>query len=121
MARSTAKIALTLVGSAALLGCCCVSCVDVRDEQAKDANGNALRDQQGHVVHHRHYYYRPWWPWWHGGGYGPFWTSNRSYSPSYGGGSVGRTTGGGSSGGGRSTSGATSRGGFGSSGHAVGG
>ena len=124
MARSTAKIALTLVGSAALLGCCCVSCVDVRDEQAKDANGNALRDQRGHVVHHRRYYYRPWWPWWHGGGYyggyGPFWTSTRSYSPSYGGGSLGRTTGGGTSGGGRSTSGATSRGGFGGSGHAVG-
>ena len=119
MPRSTAKIALTLLGSAALLGCCCVSCVDVRDEQQKDANGNVVRDSRGHAVHHRHYYYRPWWGW-HGGGYyggyGPFWSSTRSYSPGHGS-SFGRS---GGSGGGRSSSGTTSRGGFGSSGHAAG-
>jgi hypothetical protein len=118
VARSTAKIALTLLGSAALLGCCCVSCVDVRDEEQKDANGNVVRDNRGHAVHHRHYYYRPWWGWGHYGGYGPFWTSRRSYSPGHGS-SVGRSSG--FFGGGHSSSGSTSRGGFGSGSHSIGG
>jgi hypothetical protein len=113
--RSSRNIVLTLLGSAALLGCCCTSCVDFRDEVARDANGNELRDDRGNVVHHRHYYYRPWY---HSGGYGysPFWTSTRSYSPSYS--STGRS-GGTSTGGSSHSSGTTSRGGFGSTGHAT--
>ncbi|HEY1381050.1 MAG TPA: hypothetical protein VGF55_29900 [Gemmataceae bacterium] len=117
MFRSTRNIVLTILGSAALLGCCCVSCVNVRDEDERDANGNLVRDQNGHVIHHRHYFYHPWWVWGRSGYYGrPWWTTTSTYSPSYGrSGGVGRT----GSGGSRSTSGATSRGGFGSTGHAA--
>ena len=121
MVRSSRNIVLTLLGSAALCGCCLTSCVDARDDVQRDANGNEVRDAQGHVVHRRHYFFRPWWPWWHSGGYsrgyGPFWTSTRSYSPSYT--SGGRSSTGSSSGGSHSTSGTTSRGGFGSTGHAT--
>ncbi len=116
MFRSTRNIVLTLLGSAALLGCCCVSCVDVRDEDERDANGNLVRDPNGHVIHHRHYFYRPWWGWGHSGFYGrPWWSTTGTYSPSY-----GRSgTSGTGIGGGRPSSGATSRGGFGSVGHAT--
>lgn len=119
MNRSSRNIVLTLLGSAALLGCCCTSCVDYRDEPVKDANGNDVRDSNGHVVYHRHYYYHPWY---HSGGYyggrSPLWTSTYgSYgSSSY---TSPARTGSSSSSGSMHTSGATSRGGFGSTGHAT--
>jgi len=109
--RSTRNIVLTLLGSAALLGCCCTSCVDARDEPERDANGNIVTDANGNpVYHHRRYYFHPWF--YHGYYGSPFWT--HTYSPSY---SPGRSVGG--SGGARPSSGATSRGGFGSTGHAT--
>jgi len=107
--RSTRNITLGLIGSALVFGCCCVSCVDIRDEPERDANGNIVR-------HHRHVYFH-WWPWYHshyygsGWGYGGYGGYGRSYAPS-----PGRTTTGGGS---RPSSGATSRGGFGGTGHAT--
>jgi len=107
MTRTTRNITLGLIGSAMLLGCCCVSCVDVREEEDKDEKGNV-------VGHHRHYVYRPW----YSGGRG--WTYYSGYSPSY-----GRSYGTpaqsptGTSGGSRTTTSVTSRGGFGSTGHAT--
>jgi hypothetical protein len=118
MRRSTRNIFLALVGSAGLLTCCVSSCVDFRDEEEKDKDGNVVRDQLGHVVMHRHYYYRPWWYNWGGGYY------RRSYGGSgyYGGSSytstrIGPAVPGG--GGTRTTGTATSRGGFGGTGHAT--
>jgi hypothetical protein len=113
MFRSSRNIVLTLLGSAAMLGCCCTSCVQPHREPVRDANGNEVRDANGQVVYHHHYYYHPWF--WYGGynSYGwPFYHgSYSSYSPS------GRVVGGGTGVG--STAGTTSRGGFGSTGHAT--
>ena len=113
MRRSSRNIFLALVGSAGLLTCCVSSCVDFRDEPAKDKDGNVLRDQQGHLVTHRHYYYRPWFGWGTGyggsGGYGGY--GGSSYTRS------GPVSPGG--GGSRTTSTTTSRGGFGGTGHAT--
>jgi hypothetical protein len=109
MTRSTRNIVLGLIGSALLCSCCFVSCVDVRDEDEKDANGNVVR-------RHRHYYFRPWYSY-SGGG----WTYHPSYYPSYGRSYIAPapTVPGRPGGGPMSTSGVTSRGGFGSTGHAT--
>jgi hypothetical protein len=114
MFRSSRNIALTLLGSAALLACCCTSCIQPHREPRRDANGNIVRDANGQIVYQPqcYYSYHPWY--WYGGhnSYGwPFYYG--SYASSYS--SPGRT-GGGSFG---STSGMTSRGGFGSTGHAT--
>jgi hypothetical protein len=106
--RSTRNIVLGLVGSALVFGCCCVSCVDVRDEPERDANGNIVR-------HQRHYYFRPW-AWHSGGYYGSGWSHGGGYGRSFVPAPGRSDTGGGGS---RPTSGATSRGGFGGTGHAV--
>jgi hypothetical protein len=108
--RSSRHIALTLLGSAALFGCCLTSCVDAREEPQRDANGNVVRDANGNVVYHRHYYFSPWFRSGPGYGYG-FWhgSSYTNRSSSF--------VGGGS--GGRPSSGVTSRGGFGATGHAT--
>jgi hypothetical protein len=107
MTRSTRNIVLGLIGSAGLLCCCVPSCIDYRDEEVKDENGQIVR-------HHRHYYFRPWYYSGWGGSYG------RSYGPVYAptpGPRVG--TGGTSGGGSRTSTGVTTRGGFGSTGHAT--
>jgi hypothetical protein len=111
MIRSSRNVVLTLLGSAALFGCCCTSCVDARDEPVKDANGNVVRDAQGNIVYHRHYFYHPWFgsSRYYSPGYS-FWHSS-PYSSSRSAGFV--------SGASRSSSGATSRGGFGGAGHAT--
>jgi hypothetical protein len=104
--RSTRNIALGLIGSALLFGCCCVSCVDIRDEEEKDENGNVVR-------HHHRFYYRPWL--WHSGGYYGGGSYGRSPAPTFAP-VPGRTGPGGAP---RSTSGETGRGGFGGTGSAV--
>jgi len=102
--RSTRKIALGLLGSAALFGCCFTSCIDVREEPERDANGNIVR-------HHRRYSYRPWFSSRAHAGI-PLWaafgsSSGSSYSR---GGGYHHSSGGRGS---KSSSGVTSRGGFG--------
>lgn len=112
MTRTTRNIVLGLIGSAMLFGCCFTSCVDVRDEEERDENGNVAR-------HHRHYYFRPWYGYHGGSG----WTYRPSYSPFYSRSYVApapsRSAPSGTGGGSRTTSSVTSRGGFGSTGHAT--
>jgi hypothetical protein len=116
MRRSTRNILLALVGSAGLLTCCLSSCVDVRDEEERDKDGNVVRTAQGQPVTHRHYYFRPWHSWggssygrsygWYGGSGGSSYTSSGTRPAPAGGGS-------------RPSGTTTSRGGFGSTGHAT--
>jgi hypothetical protein len=117
--RSSRNIALTLVGSAALFGCCLTSCVNRHDEPERDANGNVVHDANGNVVYRHHYYYRPWF---YSGGYHgyPLWYSSpySSYSSSSSGRGVGGS-GGGVGGTSRPGTGTTTRGGFGTTGHAT--
>jgi hypothetical protein len=111
MFRSSRNIALTLLGSAALAGCCLTSCVQSREEPERDANGNFVRDANGNPVYHRHYYFHPWFGYggYHSYGY-PLWHGS-SYTSSPSGVSSGTTA--------RPSSGVTSRGGFGATGHAT--
>ena len=110
MTRSTRNIVLGLIGSALLCSCCFVSCVDVREEDEKDENGNVVR-------RHRHYYFRPWFTSSRGGG----WSYHPGYYPSYGRSYTSPGTGSPSRSGSGSTSSSsvTSRGGFGGTGHAT--
>ena len=112
MTRMTRHIVLGLIGSAMLLSCCFVSCVDVREEEVKDEKGQVVQRR-------RHYYFRPW----HftSGGGGGGWSYRSGYSPAWGRSysSPTRTTSGTPSSGSRTTSGVTSRGGFGGSVHAA--
>jgi hypothetical protein len=109
--RSSRNIVLTLLGSAAMLGCCLFPSCTTRDEPVVDANGNVVRDANGNIVYHHHRYYHPWYS--SGSYYGYGWPFYHSSYSSYS--SPGRS-GGGSFG---NTAGATSRGGFGSTGHAT--
>jgi hypothetical protein len=107
--RSSRNIALTLLGSAALFGCCFTSCVRCDDLPERDANGNEIRDANGNVIYRHHCRYHPLggstghgYTFWHGSPY--------SHTAS------GYVSGGGGS---RSSPGTTSRGGFGTTGHAT--
>jgi hypothetical protein len=107
--RSSRNIALTLLSSAALFGCCLTSCHHCEEVAERDANGHEIRDPNGNLIYRRHCYWRTWGSRSHGWGYyhsSPY----SSYSSS-----GGRAGGGG----GTSTAGATSRGGFGGTGHAT--
>jgi hypothetical protein len=110
--RTTRNIALGLLGSAMLFGCCCLQGIDSQDEPVKDNKGQV-------VGYHRHYYYRPWF--WSSGGRG--WHYYTAYdSPHYGGSSyssTGRSYAAPANGGSRPSSGVTSHGGFGSTGHST--
>jgi hypothetical protein len=107
--RSSRNIALTLLSSAALFGCCLTSCHRCEEVPERDAQGHEVRDANGNVIYRRHCYWRTWgrsgygWGYYHSSPYS-------SYSSS-----SGVRTGGGV---GASMAGATSRGGFGGTGRA---
>ena len=109
MFRSSRNIVLTILGSAALLGCCLFPSCSESEQPVLDANGNPVHDANGNVVYHHRTYYNQWYGPRGYYGYGwPFWHSSPYSSYSSGGGASGV----------RSSFGSTSRGGFGATGHA---